>query len=461
MGNNLPAVDFGALRRADHVDLGEQFGCALLDNGSVKCWGANSSGQGGVGDILTRGDGPGEMGDNLPAVAFPSGQPTGMTGRVLDAVSNAPVGGAYVAILRSSDFSIAAGVVADSAGNYSAELPAGTYFPYLIDGTGAHNASFGSPNPPRVVTAGSYLAVNPTMAPARGRFTGTITEDGTGNPVPGAMVVALTNGGVPETLTMGNASGSYTLANMRPATHYVTFIDPTGAHMTEFFPNSPNVPGATPQNVTAGGTTVANDSMAIQSPTGTGANLTGTVTDTSSGLPLSNVAVIALRASDFKLARATTTNASGNYTLNVAVGAYKLEFVDGNGLHVMEWYDNQPSTGLGAATTVNAPATTNASLARTTGSLFGTVFDATTNQPFAGAWAFAIGPNGIAAGAVAAANGTYTLSGLTPGTYRVTFLDPTGTRPQEYWDNAPDFASAGTINITPGGVVNDVDDALG
>lgn len=39
-----------------------------LDNGRVRCWGANGNAQLGLGDVAPRGDGAGEMGDDLPFV---------------------------------------------------------------------------------------------------------------------------------------------------------------------------------------------------------------------------------------------------------------------------------------------------------------------------------------------------------------------------------------------------------
>jgi len=68
MGDNLPTVDLGAGRSARAVSVGYLFTCALLDDGTVKCWGANGYGQLGLGDTQSRGDKPGEMGDALPAV---------------------------------------------------------------------------------------------------------------------------------------------------------------------------------------------------------------------------------------------------------------------------------------------------------------------------------------------------------------------------------------------------------
>lgn len=68
MGDALPAVDLGAGRSARDLVTGWNFSCAYLDNGTVKCWGRNELGQLGLGDTANRGDGPGELGDALGAV---------------------------------------------------------------------------------------------------------------------------------------------------------------------------------------------------------------------------------------------------------------------------------------------------------------------------------------------------------------------------------------------------------
>ncbi|MFO0666150.1 MAG: hypothetical protein U0174_19510 [Polyangiaceae bacterium] len=74
MGDGLPVVDLGTGRTALALSAGEQFTCALLDNARVKCWGANGGGQLGLGDLSSRGDDPGEMGDALPYVDLGTGR---------------------------------------------------------------------------------------------------------------------------------------------------------------------------------------------------------------------------------------------------------------------------------------------------------------------------------------------------------------------------------------------------
>jgi alpha-tubulin suppressor-like RCC1 family protein len=74
MGDDLPAVDIGSNRRATNLDVGTDHACAILDDGAVKCWGANYAGMLGLGDTANRGDEPGEMGDVLPAVQLGGGR---------------------------------------------------------------------------------------------------------------------------------------------------------------------------------------------------------------------------------------------------------------------------------------------------------------------------------------------------------------------------------------------------
>jgi cysteine-rich repeat protein len=74
MGDALAPIQLGTGRSAKRVFAGVYKTCAILDNDSVKCWGMNYYGGLGVGDTATRGDGPNEMGDFLPAVSLGSGR---------------------------------------------------------------------------------------------------------------------------------------------------------------------------------------------------------------------------------------------------------------------------------------------------------------------------------------------------------------------------------------------------
>ncbi len=385
--------------------------------------------------------------------------PSGVSGTVTDG-SGHPVAGAWIALLRTSDFSIAGGAVADGGGNYSTTVAPGTYFEYLIDPATAHTAGFSPGFPQVTVTTGSTTDADPVMVPSRGAVSSTVTETGTGTPIAGAFALALTSGGRPEIGAVANASGQATLPGLATGNHYIGWLDPAGGHVTQFSPHSPNVPDATPVPVTAGATTTADGSLPTQSVTPGGATLSGTVTEAGTATPLPGVMVMAMHAADYHLARATSTDASGHYSLDVAGGDYKLVFLDSTGTHEMEWHDNQPYFGIASAASVTAPATTNAALDPSTGSMSGTVTDDPSGTPVAGAWVIAIGPSGIAGGATTAANGTYSITGLAPGTYRATLVDPAGGRLQEYWDNASTYEGATTFSVAAGATTANINAAL-
>lgn len=71
LGAALPRVPLGAPVR--EVSVGTMHACALLEGGSIKCWGRNVEGQLGQGDTEDRGDAPGEI-EALGPVKLPAGR---------------------------------------------------------------------------------------------------------------------------------------------------------------------------------------------------------------------------------------------------------------------------------------------------------------------------------------------------------------------------------------------------
>ena len=379
--------------------------------------------------------------------------PGHVQGTVTETGSGDPLEGVWALALRSSDFRLVGAAMTDAGGTYDLGLEAGSYFLYVVDPGGAHASGFfGSPDE-LVVPAGGSVPADPALDPTRGMVAGTVTEEGTGDPVADAWAVAV--GGEPfgpEQIVTTDGSGTYALGPLAPGDHYVAWVDPSGAHEPRFAPDSANLIEATPVGVTAGTVSASDGVLPTQSVNPGGAALTGTVTETGTGDPLAGVQVIALSAADFRLARGTVTDANGDYALDVAPGDYKLEFVDGSGAHAMEWYDDLDLTGIADAVSASAPGVADADLDPLTGSIAGTVTDEPSGDPLEDAWVLAIGPSGPVAGAFTAADGTYTLAGLPAGEYRLVLLDATGARLAEYWDDQADFAGSDPIAVTAGGV---------
>ncbi|MEK7691103.1 MAG: hypothetical protein AAB425_08795, partial [Bdellovibrionota bacterium] len=72
VGDCLPTVNFGIGRTAKLITGTSYYGtCVIMDTDQAKCWGINTRGRLGIGDTLARGGanlGPDGMGDNLPAI---------------------------------------------------------------------------------------------------------------------------------------------------------------------------------------------------------------------------------------------------------------------------------------------------------------------------------------------------------------------------------------------------------
>ena len=386
-----------------------------------------------------------------------------IAGTVTDAASGQPVPYAGVAVLRTSDFSLAGAAVADPGGDFWVQVPTGTYYLYLLDGTGRHADGFFGPPTTVTVTAGSFTDANPTMAPTRGTITGTVTDTGTATSLAGVRAITInTATGALERAALSGAGGNYTIGDVPVGSYWVVFLDPTGNHAARYGLSAPTVATASTASVTAGATAPLHAALPAQSPPPAGSSITGTVTETGTNAALSGVVVVALRTSDYGLARTTTTNANGTYTLDVAPGTYHLAFLDPTGTHTSEWSGNQPISNLAGAATVAAPSTgADASLASTTGGFTGTVTAQANGAAIPDAWVIAINTNGqITRSTVTAANGSYTLAGLAPGNYRAVVVDPTGTHPVRYYPASVDYAGATAIAVTPANTASGINLAL-
>lgn len=450
MGDALPAVSLDTSFTAVAVTTGFEHSCAFSVLGDVKCWGRSDKGQLGQGDTETRGNQPGEMGDALPVVLL---RATGVSGTVTEAGTGDPLSGIWVAVLRTTDFGTVAGPATGAGGGFSAEVPPGSYFLYVVDPTGAHTAGFHGPPTTVTVTANHVTTANPAIASTRGTIFGGVSSDVSGEPIHGAWAITLSATTAAQGAGTVTQDGKYRLGGLVPGNHFVAFVDPSGRHRPEFHADASSVDAASTVSVTVGTETEVNESLAGQDPPAGGAELRGSVTDSVSGQPLAGVWAIALHAANYSYAAGAATDAGGEYLLDLDPGSYKVEFVDPSGLHHMEWFDDLPYWEIGLADSVTLPDKAGAALAPTTGAIHGTITDDVTLAPLAGVWVIAIAPNGIAGGAITAADGTFTVSGLAPGTYRATFAGPVSGHTQEFWDDSPGFEGATPFNVTAGATV--------
>ncbi len=184
-----------------------------------------------------------------------------------------------------------------------------------------------------------------------------------------------------------------------------------------------------------------------------GFGISGTVADEVTDLPLSGVVALAVDAVGH-VAGAAVTGSRGAYRLAVGPGQYRVVFVDPSGTHLGEWAWGHALSDPTAAAAVSVGvtgATVNIGLLPGRGSVAGTVTADGSGGVVAGAWVAAIDQaTGVLRGTAAAPDGTFSSGGLPPGNQTVVFVDPSGQRRFEFFDDAPFASSANPVAVTAG-----------
>jgi hypothetical protein len=144
-------------------------------------------------------------------------------------------------------------------------------------------------------------------------------------------------------------------------------------------------------------------------PTGTG-SISGVVTDSVTGLPISGAAVMA------PCGHMATTGSDGSYTIgNLAAGDYTVK-ASKMGAYVMKQYPTPVHVDAGQAVTGINFALAPMGGGGGNGSISGTVYDKAANTPIAGAKVMV---SGCRNWATTGSDGTYTIAGLADGSYTV------------------------------------------
>jgi len=212
----------------------------------------------------------------------------------------------------------------------------------------------------------------------------TVTIASTANPIAGASVSTQ-----PATTTVTtDAQGNYTISDVAPGFYTVT------ASASGYFAGNAGV------TVTAGQTATCNLALQPEPTTGT---ISGTVTDMSTGNPIAGASVSTQPATT-----TVTTDAQGNYAISDVEQGYYTVTASASG-----YFDESANITVTAGQTT----TCNLELQPTTGTISGTVTDAGTAMPLAGA---SVSTQPATTTVITDAQGDYTISDVTPGFYTVT-----------------------------------------
>lgn len=323
--------------------------------------------------------------ETRPVIEPPPPPPTTGTvgGAVMDASTNQSLSGATAALV--SNPSLAA--LTNGSGSFSiANIPAGSQqITFTLNGYATTTATVS-------VTAGAIINIGNvplSAAPNSGIIQGTVTDASNGSPLSGVLITV--TGSSTWTATTA-ANGTFKIINITPGNVTITASKSSYTLVT----------GAS--TVTAGDTMIFSPSLTVTPPPALTGGLQGTVVDLATGLPLQGATVSVTGPKSYT----GSTDSAGNFLFStIDTGSYSVTVsLTGYGV-------NSYSIIITSGVTANLGSIA-LTLNPTTGTIQGTVTDSSTNAPISGA---AITVSGSGAGtAVTAPDGSYQLSGISPGT---------------------------------------------
>lgn len=233
---------------------------------------------------------------------------------------------------------------ADANGDYVLVVAAGDYRLAVVDPAGlyatqfhAHSASFATANDIAIL-AGQTLNGIHFNPPHAGRFTGTVRDAATSQPLAGKVVVAYDAAGSPVAQTTTAAGGTYTLAVI-PGQYRLLAFDPAVQYATAYAGGATSYDATLPLGAGADGTTPADFIMHR------GVRVTGTV-ELAGGAALTGVEIFAVDLQGNRVAAATASQ--GVFELALLPGTYRFRAVDPWARYLTEQYSGGAPVTIGS-----------------------------------------------------------------------------------------------------------------
>ena len=389
-------------------------------------------------------------------------QGSSISGTVTDTSTGQPVASAVVEILDQHGAFVRLAFT-DSQGNYSVGgLASGSYEvefnDYGVYVAQYYNASSTLQGAAAVdISDGQAVTGIDAALDPGARITGRVTDATTGKPISGLQVYLANPQGQGVASGATGADGTYTIAGVTPGPYVVGFgrtgVSPN--YVPQYYDGQSGLGSARVVTATDGQTTSGID--AAMQP---GAELEGTVTDVSTGSPLASALVTVYDTGGNYVAGAST-GPDGSYTVaSLSSGSYRLQFTAGG--HIAQYYNNQPTLASADAIALSAAQVkTGISAAlQNGGGISGTVTDSGSQAAVPGASVYAYDSSGAYAGSgVTGSDGSYTISGLPTGPYRVEFSD-SGYAPQ-FYNHQTSLGTADPVAVTAGSNTAGIDGHLG
>jgi YD repeat-containing protein len=404
------------------------------------------------------------------AAAANAAESGGISGKVTSAATDEPIAGIEVcASGRVAPYAYECAKT-DNEGKYTVPgLSANQYtVSFAVPYTSSLNyltqyykgkSSYTEAEPVSVAAGGTTSSIDAAMVEG-GEISGKVTAASTSTALAGIEVCA--SGGSFRCTTTA-ADGTYTVSALTAGEYRVEFAVPYKSglnYLRQYYSNKASSAEADSVAVMLGSKTAGIDAAMHE-----GGQLAGHVTASGSKTPLAGIEVCANKIGEF-LYRCGTTDSEGAYTVaGLATGEYKVSFVSGSSDYLTQYYKGKATFEAADAVNATAGSTTSeidAALIKS-GHVTGRITDSQTSAPLANIGVCAelrtLGaPFTRCAGS--GADGSYDITGLEAGQYRVSFYDGSQKYLTQYFNGRRSLAQADIVSVTAGATTEEVDAAM-